>query len=152
MVIRVTNKGITKQKVLKMKIQINRTQLMITELLQETVQALYNRNPDAYLLHADIEFEEREYDSQNLSLLVSGTFSVSVTPVIKVELSIYTSFNKFKMRNNGWTRCEGLFEVKHQDSGKSVMMANPRGKIAVWDWTNGETFQAMIGNPPPVPQ
>lgn len=122
---------------------------MITELLQETVAALYNRNPDAYLLHADLELDEREYDNQNLVLFVRGTFSISVTPIIKVELHINTTFNKTRRVNNNWVRTSSLFTVNHPETGKEVNMTNHNGKIAVWDWTNGESFQILIGNPPP---
>jgi hypothetical protein len=125
---------------------------MVTELLQEVVRALYNRKPDAYLLHADLELEERDHDSENSALYVRGTFSVSVTPVIKVELSINTQYDKSKMRNNVWTRTKGLFTVSHRESGTSTLMANYEGKIVVWDGTKGENFLTLIGNPPPVPQ
>ena len=125
---------------------------MLTQLLQEIVVALYNRNPDAYLMHADLYLEETKHDPQNSVLYVRGTFSVSVTPVIKVELHIDTTFDKTD-NNKGWTRSLGLFTVKHTETNMSVEMANYKGKATIWcDAKRGEAFKTMIGNSPPVPQ
>ncbi len=118
---------------------------MLAQFIKEIVEALYDRSPNAYLMHADLDLEETQHDNQNSTLLAICSFDVSVTPAMKVRLQFDTIFDK--RNNKSWTRGLGVFYVYHKESHTSIGMANSRGKIAIWDHEKAEAFQTLIGNP-----
>lgn len=153
MVFRGANKGIAKLKGKEMKFKIGKTEIMIVNLLQDVVRCLYRPLPEASLLHADIETTESQYDSENTNLYVRGTFSVSVTPIIKVEFQIDTTFTRSKhFRKGKWGRPDEI-SIKHEESGEGVRILeinnrmSIRGKDSI-EFKDVKAFYAMIGNPP----
>lgn len=131
------------------KYQLCHKQVMVLEVLQESIRALFPRVPAAHLLHADIEWSENKYDSVNWSGNASARFAVSVSPVIKIELTCTPNFVKIEgqFRTNGWRR-NGSFRIRHEESGEEVNMTFFDDGVHMWDQKNGEHFRELIGNPP----
>jgi hypothetical protein len=120
MVFRGANKGITKLKGNEMKFKIGKTEIMIVEWFNDVVRCLYGRSTDVSLLHADIETSESSCDTEKTGLQVQGTFSVSLTPIIKVEFLVDATFTKSNsLRNAKWCR-PMEFSVRHNESGLGV--------------------------------
>ncbi len=132
-----------------MRKEINRKDILVLEVILESVRSLYCRVPGAYLLHADFEWSERKYDDLNWSGSAKVNFTVSVSPALKVDLCAMVRFSKTEWehaKTKEWKRCEGGFTITHEESGKSVQMATI-DTAHVWDQENGEDFREMIGNP-----
>ena len=128
------------------KLTITRNELMIVELLQSVVRCLYDRLPEAKLLHADIVTKEADYDSVNTKLYIEGTFAVAVTSVIKVDLNIYFSYIKSKgLRNNEWQLDNDII-IQTDHTNKVYIRLNREGEMYIHHGT--DNFCTMIGNPP----
>ncbi len=116
-----TNEGITKLKGKEMKFKIGKTEIMIVGWLEDLVRCLYPRPSEVSLLHADIETSESSCcDTGRTELYVKGKFSVSLTPIIKVELQVDATFTKSNsLRNEKWCR-PSKFSVRESESGLGV--------------------------------
>jgi hypothetical protein len=141
--------NVTLVKPSEMKITITSTQLMITELLLAIVRCLYNRLPEAKLLHADIKTDERIHDSVNTNLYLDGTFAVAITRYVKVDLKFHTFYAKSKgFRDDEWYMENAIF-VSNKDSCKQFeiqIQFDTNGKMYI-NHENADDLRAMIGNP-----
>lgn len=131
-----------------MKMAICHKQIMATLLLQQLVQSLYEKKPNASLLHADIEDRETKSDSVNTHLYFNGSFIVKLGAV-KVELGVSAMFVKSehpdlhkKLAEWSLNSCS----VREPASGDQLQMVMHEQKPHVWtrDGKRGE-FLALIG-------
>lgn len=125
---------------MKSKITICNKQILLTEILLHVVSSLYEKKPSARLLHADLEDEERLYDSSNIELTVKGKFVVTVTDAVKIELGFWASYTKSThpqaaQQLKAWhlNNCR----VSESESGDTLNMIIHEGKPFMWD-TRGE--------------
>ena len=143
------NKGITKLKGKEMKFKIGKTEIMIVGWLEDLVRCLYGHSADVSLLHADIKTSESSCDTEKTKLHVQGTFSVSLTPIIKVELEIDATFTKSNsLRNEKWRR-PMEFSVRHNESGLGVTIDvihnEMRWEKCSYHAEERKAFASMIG-------